>query len=101
MRGACETEDDVYGAILGEFDQSVAPGQDSFIHFARCVIKLLRLLNARGDAVGEVVTNGLILALALSQSSRDMALGGLDFYNCSDQDRSKIRHDLNIELLEK
>ncbi len=101
MRGACETEDDVYSAILEEFDQSIAPGQDSFIHLARCVIKLLQLLKARGDAVGEVVTNGLILALALSQPSRDMALGGFDFSNCGDQDRSKIRRDLNIELLEK
>ncbi len=101
MRGVCETEEDVYGAILEEFDQSIAPGQDSFIHFARCVIKLLRLLKARGDAVGGVVTNGLILALALSQPSRDMALGGFDFSNCSDQDRGMIRRDLIIELHEK
>ncbi len=101
MRGACETEDDVYDAILEEFDQSLAPGQDPFTHLARCVITLLRLLKAGGDAIGEVVTNGMILALALSWPSRDMELGGIDFCKCSDQDHDIILRDLNIELLEK
>ncbi len=98
MLERCDTEGDVYAAILEEFDQPPSPGQDPVMHLARCVIALLRLIKDRGKGIGRAVTNGLLLALALFRPSRELECGGSNRNTPRNQDRSWIHKAMSIEL---